>query len=84
MLPAWGASMRNTSSPADPVTVTAKAVPCATWSSLSERSLTLVTAVVPSRVKVAVPLASTLMSMAPVALPSKLTTPLVSVTLKVG
>ena len=67
--------MRNTSAPAVPVATTLRAVPALTSSCLLNRLLTVPLAVAPSRAKLALPAASTLTVIAPVADPTKLTAP---------
>ena len=81
---AFGELTLKTSSAAVPVALTLNSVPVLTSSFLLARFETVVLAVTPSRVKVAVPALVSAMVIAPVAEPRKLTPLAASTTLKLG
>ena len=82
--PALGALMVKLSSAAEPVSVTLRTVPTARSSVLLPRSVTVVVADTPSRLKIAVPSALRAMPISPVALPPKVTTSPDSLKVKTG
>ena len=77
------ALIENRLSAPSPVAVIAKADPALTSTRLLAKSATCWTAVIPSRLKLAVPLGVSATLISPVAVPLKLTTPLFSTTEKV-